>query len=159
MVQDTLTSSFMALRDRLHRSAVGFLKNDEDAKDALHDTYLNLWKKGRIETDTEAKNKLFAVLKNICIDRLRKKHPEPFDKNNLDQKFMIYESYEDLFQYEKLLTNGLSISQKQIYKLVIKDGLEYEEVAQRLNMTIEAVRTNMSRVRKKIKDNVIRFEL
>ena len=71
MKKDNLTSSFMALRDKLHRSALGFLKNDEDARDALQDTFLNLWRRGSVESDAEARNKLFAVLRNVCIDRLR----------------------------------------------------------------------------------------
>ena len=68
MKTDNLTSSFLELRDKLHRSALGFLKNDEDARDALQDTFFNLWRNGGAETDTEARNKLFAVLRNVCID-------------------------------------------------------------------------------------------
>lgn len=62
MKTDNLTSSFLALRDKLHRSALGFLKNDEDARDALQDTFFNLWRIGGAETENEARNKLFAVL-------------------------------------------------------------------------------------------------
>lgn len=159
MKPDTLTSSFLALREKLHRSAIGFLKNDEDAKDAIQDTYINIWKNGGIETDTEVKNKLFKVLKNICIDRLRKKIPESNYKNNLEQEIMVQEYYEDVSQYEKLLTHDLSILQTQIYNLIIKEGLEYDETAERLNMTVEAVRMNMSRIRKKIRGNITKFEL
>ena len=66
------TSSFLALRDKLHKSALRFLKNDEDARDALQDTFFNLWRNGTVETEAEARSKLFVVLRNICIDRLRK---------------------------------------------------------------------------------------
>ncbi len=72
MKPDNLTSTFMALRDKLHRSALRFLSNDEEARDALQDTYLRLWMKGSVESDAETRNKLFAVLRNICIDRLRR---------------------------------------------------------------------------------------
>lgn len=72
MKTDNLTSSFLALRDKLHKSALRFLKNDEDARDALQDTFFNLWRNGTVETEAEALSKLFVVLRNICIDRLRK---------------------------------------------------------------------------------------
>ncbi|MDE7159305.1 MAG: hypothetical protein K2O24_00460 [Muribaculaceae bacterium] len=49
-----------------------FLKNDEDAEDALQDTFFNLWKADSVKSEPEARNKLFAVLKNVCIDRLRR---------------------------------------------------------------------------------------
>lgn len=153
MKTDNLTSSFLALRDKLHRSALGFLKNDEDAKDALQDTFFNLWKGGGAETETEARNKLFAVLRNICIDRLRKPKTFPLDETdtiNLEVKAF---SFEDMDKYESLLTAGLTDIQRHIYSLVTHDGMEYDSIAKTLGISVEAVRMNMSRARKKIRDN------
>lgn len=84
MKTDNLTSTFMALRDKLHRSALRFLSNDEEARDALQDTYLRLWAKGPVESDAEARNKLFAVLRNICIDRLRRPPSVPISESDTD---------------------------------------------------------------------------
>ena len=42
METDVLTSSFMTLRDKLHRIALSYLESDEDARDALQDTWLKL---------------------------------------------------------------------------------------------------------------------
>lgn len=153
MKTDKLTSSFLALRDKLHRSALGFLKNDEDARDAMQETFLNLWRKGDIESETEARNKLFAVLRNICIDRIRKAKTIPLDEANVDRMENNAVSFEDMEKFESLLTMGLTGVQKRIYTLVTHDGMEYDEIAMTLGMTVEAVRTNMCRTRKKIRDN------
>ncbi len=158
MKTDNLTPSFLALRDKLHRSAMAFLKNDEDAKDALQDTFFNLWRNGGVETESEARNKLFAVLKNICIDRLRK--PQTFGIDNISTEMLEVEpvQFEDIEKYESLLTTGLTDVQKQIYSLVTHDGMEYDTIAGILSMSVEAVRMNMSRARKKIRDNYKRLE-
>lgn len=153
MKTDNLTSSFMALRDKLHRSALGFLKNDEDARDALQDTFFNLWRNGGAETETEARNKLFAVLRNICIDRLRKPRNYPLDETDTDSLQVKAFSFEDMDKYESLLTTGLTDIQRHIYSLVTHDGMEYDAIAETLDMSVEAVRMNMSRARKKIRDN------
>lgn len=153
MKTDNLTSSFLALRDRLHRSALGFLENDEDARDALQDTFFNLWRDGGAETETEARNKLFAVLRNICIDRLRKPRTYPLDETDTDSLEVKAFSFEDMDKYESLLTTGLTDVQRHIYSLVTHDGLEYDVIAENLGMSVEAVRMNMSRARKKIRDN------
>lgn len=153
MKTDNLTSSFLALRDKLHRSALGFLKNDEDARDALQDTFFNLWRNGGAETETEARNKLFAVLRNICIDRLRKPRTYPLDETDTDSLEVKAFSFEDMDKYESLLTSGLSDIQRHIYSLVTHDGMEYDAIAETLGMKVEAVRMNMSRARKKIRDN------
>lgn len=153
MKTDNLTSSFLALRDKLHRSALGFLKNDEDARDALQDTFFNLWRDGGAETETEARNKLFAVLRNICIDRLRKPKTYPLDETDTDTLEAKAFSFEDMDKYEALLTAGLTDIQRRIYSLVTHHGIEYETIAKTLGMSVEAVRMNMSRARKKIRDN------
>lgn len=153
MKNDNLTSSFLALRDKLHQSALGFLKNDEDARDALQDTFFNLWRDGGAETETEARNKLFAVLRNICIDRLRKPKTLPLDETDTDSLEVKAFSFEDMDKYESLLTTGLTSIQRRIYSLVTHDGMEYDAIAETLGMSVEAVRMNMSRARKKIRDN------
>ncbi|MDE7413478.1 MAG: RNA polymerase sigma factor [Muribaculaceae bacterium] len=158
MKKDSLTYSFLALRDKLHRSAMTFLKNDEDAKDAMQDTFFNLWRHGGVETEPEARNKLFAVLRNICIDRLRKPSLVGIDDINKEGLEVNPVYYEDMDKYESLLTDGLTDIQREIYSLVMHDGMEYEEIAGKLKMSVEAVRMNMSRSRKKIRDNYKQLE-
>lgn len=153
MKTDNLTSSFLALRDKLHRSALGFLKNDEDARDALQDTFFNLWKSGTIETDAEARNKLFSVLRNVCIDRLRKPPTVAVDCFDCESMATQPDSGEDMERFEALLTAGLTDIQRRIYVSVTHDGKEYETIASELGVAVEAVRMNMSRARKKIREN------
>ncbi|MDE7376945.1 MAG: sigma-70 family RNA polymerase sigma factor, partial [Muribaculaceae bacterium] len=138
--------------------ALGFLKTDEDARDALQDTFFNLWKGGRVESEAEARNKLFAVLKNVCIDRLRKPHTSHLEDADIERLEVQPDSFEDIGKYESLLTSGLTDIQRRIYSHVANDGMEYDEIAEALNMSVEAVRMNMSRARKKIRDNYKRLE-
>ncbi|MBP3298568.1 MAG: sigma-70 family RNA polymerase sigma factor [Muribaculaceae bacterium] len=153
MEKDYLTSSFIALRDKLHRSAIAFLKDDEDAKDAMQDAFLNLWKHGDMKSDAEARNKLFTALRNICIDKIRRTRSIHISEADYDRVEVQPEPYEDVGRLESLLTSGLTDIQKRIYILVTRDGMEYEAVAARLDMSASAVRMSMSRARKKIREN------
>ena len=157
MKTDHLTSSFITLREKLHRSAMGFLRNDEDARDALQDTFYRLWNSSDIATDAEARNKLFAVLRNICIDRLRRPRMFPLPESADYEPESPPDTGEDVERLERLITSGLTDIQRRIYDLVTHEGTEYETVAQTLGMTVEAVRMNMSRARKKIRDNYNRL--
>ncbi len=158
MKTDNLTYSYLALRDKLHRSAMAFLKNDEDAKDALQDTFFNLWRNGGVESEPEARNKLFAVLRNICIDRLRKPRTDGIEDIVTDELEVKPIQFEDMDRYESLLTTGLTDIQRQIYSLVTHKGMEYDEISKHLKISVEAVRMNMSRARKKIRDNYRQLE-
>ena len=153
MKTDHLTSTFLALRERLHRSALAFLKDDEDARDALQDTFLRLWKSGGVENDSEASSKLFVVLRNVCIDRLRRKRSvELEDKHTISLKIEP-SSGENIEQLEYLLTAGLSRMQRRIYSLSVHYSMDYKDIALRLGMSEGAVRAQMCRARKKISEN------
>lgn len=153
MKTDNLTSSFFALREKLHRCAMRFLSSDEDADDALQETFVRLWQKGPVDTELEARNKLFAVLRNICIDRLRRPPSVPIVGSEAESLMIQPDTGEDMMAFERLLVSGLTNTQSRIYRLVTHEGMEYESVASMLGITPEAVRMNMSRARRKIREN------
>ena len=155
MERDLLTSSFLGLRDKLHPIALKYLGSDEDAKDALQDTWLKLRSKGEVETTIEARNKLVTVLRNVCIDHLRKAREIPIDVTVDIQAYRMDE--EDIEILEQLLQEGLTPLQKEIFNLVTHEGFDYDEIAKQLSMSVEAVRMNMSRTRKKIRENYKRL--
>ena len=149
---DVLTSSFISLRDKLHHIALNYLESDEDAKDALQDTWLKLRNRGDVETTSEARNKLVTVLRHVCIDRLRKAKPIPIDTISVRELNVYSMEEEDLKRLETLLQKGLTPQQREIFNLVTHEGMEYELIAEKLSMTVEAARMNMSRIRKKMRE-------
>lgn len=152
MEQDILTSTFMNLRNKLHRIALRYLQNDEDAKDVLQDTWLRLKLKNPVSDSDEAKNKLVCVLRNVCIDRLRKTNMQAIDEVQIPVPLQYEMEVEDIKTLENLLQEGLTPLQQQIFNLVTHEGLDYEQIAEKLSMSVEAVRMNMSRTRKKIRE-------
>ncbi len=106
----------------------------------------------RVETTSEARNKLVTVLRHVCIDRLRKAKPIPLDAVSVREMKGYNIVEEDLKHLETLLQEGLTPLQREIFNLVTHEGMEYEQVAEKLSMTVEAVRMNMSRTRKKMRE-------
>lgn len=159
MKKDILTYSFLELRKKLHRTAMKFLRDDDDAKDALQDTFIKLWSAGSVESDAEAGNKLFVVLRNLCIDRLRK--PRMISLVEAPENSLVAESdyAEDMTNYESLLLKGVPETQRKVYECVVHQGLDYEEISALLNMTVDAVKTNMYRARKRIYENYKKLNL
>lgn len=154
MKKDILTASYLDIRSKLHRIAMRLLQNDEDAKDAVQDTFEKLWTKDEIESNTEARNKLVRALRNTCIDRLRTHHTVSLESVEPEIQFGYESPTEDMEQYERQIVRGLTDMQMHIYNLITHDCLDYDEVAKRLNMSVEAVRMNMSRARKRIRKNI-----
>lgn len=157
MGHDILTSSFLNLRSKLHHIALNYLSNDEDAKDALQDTWLKLKSKGNISDDNEAKNKLVCALRNVCIDKLRKAKMQSIEDSRTSKLLYYTMETEDIKNLENLLSKDLSPLQQQIFNLVTHEGYDYELIAEELSMSVEAVRMNMSRARKKIREHYKRL--
>ena len=155
---DLMTSSFLSLRDKLHHIALRYLQDDEEAKDVLQDTWLKMSDRNYVESSQEANNKLVAVLKNICIDRQRKARTIPIDSININDVPQYSMETEDIERLIVLLQQQLTPIQRQIFNLVTQDACEYEQMAVQLSMTVEAVRMNMSRIRKKIRETLIKLD-
>lgn len=154
MKTDILTSSYLDIRAKLHRIALKFLRDDAEASDALQDTFEKLWPRGEIATEAEARNKLVHTLRNTCIDRLRARHTVSLDAIEHEPQAAFEMPTEELNRYEKLIVSGLTEQQMIIYDLVTHQCLEYDEIATRLDMKVEAVRMAMSRARKRIRENI-----
>lgn len=142
----------MDLRDKLHRIALRYLQNDEDAKDVLQDTWLRLKTKDGVSDSDEAKNKLVRVLRNVCIDRLRKMNMQAIDEVRTPVSLQYEMEDDDIRTLEEQLQEGLTPLQRKIFNLVTQEGLDYEQIAEELSMSVEAVRMNMSRTRRKIRE-------
>ena len=155
---DLMTSSFLGLRDKLHHIALRYLQCDEDAQDVLQDTWLKLSDKSEVESLQEARNKLVIVLRNICIDRLRKARAIPIDSIGQNDVPHYSMETEDIKRLEQLLQQQLTPLQRQIFNLVTHEACDYEQIAEQLSMSVEAVRMNMSRIRKKIRETLKKLE-
>ena len=73
MGNKTFIDTFVELQKKLNRAATQLLNDLSEAEDAVQDTFCNLWNKELPETSEEARYKLFAVLRNVCLNKLKKK--------------------------------------------------------------------------------------
>lgn len=93
------------------------------------------------------------MLRNVCIDRLRKPKTLPLEQSDSDRLKVKAFTFKDMDKFESLLTTGLTDVQRRIYSLVTHDGKEYDLIAETLGISVEAVRMHMSRARTKIREN------
>ncbi len=138
------------LLEKLHRVASHFLKDEMDADDAVQDAVCNLWSDRIPASSDEARFRLFTILRNVCLNKLkRKRYFVPISECEKQGDNIVLDETERI---RYLLFASLTPLQLKILKMATDDDLEYEIIAERLNMSIDAVRMNMSRARKKIRE-------
>lgn len=159
MELEKFKSIMMPLREKLLSVARNLLANEEDAEDTVQETYLRLWSiRSQLIHHPNMQGYAMQTLKNACIDKLRS------SRNNLDiDKVTIGEYNNPYVQTEandnirivKNIIETLPELQRKIIMMRDVEGYELEEIADITGSETTAVRVNLSRARKKVRDKFL----
>lgn len=147
----------LPLRPRLLNYAHKLLENKEDAEDAVQEVLLKLWNSRR-ELETCHNIEAFAttLTHNVCID-LWRKHKDTCPVESL-QHSVHRQTPERLFEMKdevrliREIMDTLPSLQRTIMRMKDVEEYETEEIAQITGCSPEAIRSNLSRARKKVRD-------
>jgi RNA polymerase sigma-70 factor (ECF subfamily) len=150
-------------REKLFRYAHRLLRNREEAEDAVQETLLRLW---HLSAGSENWQKPAALAmtinKNLCLDKLRKKgqNRESFDPDMKDPSTCVLETLEhkESCQIVARCMEMLSPLQQMTLRMRDIEGYEIEEIVLITGSSAEAVRMNLSRARKRIRDLFFKYE-
>lgn len=148
---------------------LGFMKNEENAKDAMQDTYMTAFSKLEQLKEEE---KFIAWLKQIAVNRckrlLEQTGPELMEAEDLEN---LKKEENENFLPEEYITNKakrkivMDIMRKKLsdiqYQTVILfyfNGLEIEEIADMMECPPGTVKSRLSVARNKIKEGVLEYE-
>lgn len=150
--------SVCPLREKLLAQARRLTGSEEDAEDIVQEVLLRLWSK-RMELDRCASIEAFAttVTRNACIDWMRTRHTVGTDlsEGTLQADDRTPESLleaKDEMQLVERIISQLPPLQQAILRMKDVEGYETEEIAQVTGCNAEAIRSNLSRARKRMRD-------
>jgi RNA polymerase sigma-70 factor (ECF subfamily) len=162
MMSEHFKYDIISLRQKLLITALRLMQNEEDAEDAVQETLLRMWNI-RQEMDTVVNPAAFAMqtLKNICIDRLRTRR----EQADIEDSLMV-ESFET--PYRQMERNDMAgivsriiESLPELQKIIIRmrdiEGYELQEIAGIVQIHVSAVRMNLSRARKRVREQLIKI--
>lgn len=164
MVDSDFKTRVLPVSKKLLRFAVQFLKDEDEAKDVVQDVFLKLWQK-KEELDRIENMEAFTMrmTRNRCLDILRANKVVPIDAET-DRK-MKQETIDVHAQIElseaagqvKMLIEQLPDVQRNVMHLRDIEQLEYEEIAERTGLQVNAIGVNLSRARKKVRDEFLKL--
>ncbi len=165
MLAKDFKTDVLPISNKLLRFALQILQDEEEAKDVLQDIFLKLLQK-REELVAIENVEAFAMrmTRNRCLDVIRarrtvsvelvKKHNFP-DEDSLETDYL---ENTDSVSLVKQIIAGLPDLQRTIIHLRDIEQLEYEEIATATEMNVNAIRVNLSRARKKVRDEILKIQ-
>ena len=123
--------------------------NHDDAADAVQDAFVKLWQqRGRYDSVRHAKGAAVMTVRTTSIDMAR--HNSHQTDVSLDQ---VTDTVEEVNDNDRSLAyNHLSHNQRLIIDLREMEGMEFDDIAKRMNMTPANVRVELSRARKRVRE-------
>jgi RNA polymerase sigma-70 factor (ECF subfamily) len=150
------------LRPKLYRFALSYTRRADEAEDVVQETVLKLWERNG-EADVIKSLEAYAMrsVKNRCLDYNRSplartdQLQEDESIHNSQNPYIALEQA-DMVAFVKKLVERLPQQQQMVIRLRDIEGYELEEIANILDMNDNAVRTNLSRARLKIREELLK---
>ena len=143
--------------ERFYRVAFHILESREEAEDAVQELYLKLYESNyRLNAVSNPLAYGISVLKNICIDRIRRRTVRKAEP--VDERIPLEEAPPDSMAVSKDLLENLMTEmdklpdmQAKVLKMKTMGGLDYKEIAETTGLSQVHVRVLVSTARKTLK--------
>jgi len=154
------TQLYVHFGKKLIQFALSLVRSKETAEELVEDVFVKLWANRNNIVDIENLTVyLYVAVKNRSLNALSHKAKEllaaPFDYLDTTLDGFAPDPYDIMITSEMMASMQLAIDElpprcKMIFKLVREDGLQYKEVADILNISINTIDTQMAIAVKKI---------
>jgi RNA polymerase sigma factor (sigma-70 family) len=163
MSQERFKAEILPIRERLFHIAQRILVEEQEAEDAVQEVLLKLWH-SRDSLNNYDSPAAFAttVTKNLCLDRLKVKNRQESlndaynERAGNDNPYLQLERKNTTEILQKIIEN-LPPLQQAIIRMKDMEEYEVEEIAEITGTNVDAVRVNLSRARKKVREEYIKW--
>lgn len=163
MELETFKIVILPLREKLLNFAMRMMQERADAEDIVQEAFLRLWYiRGKLDGYHSVEALAMQMTKNLALDKLRARRPEAPDIGSLAIDSGLPDPAEQLEQQDaaariRRLIAGLPTVQQTIIRMKDVEGYEIAEIAEITGSPVEAIRSNLSRARKRIREQFLQL--
>ena len=155
MAQDYLTDAFIRLRQKLKGISGRMLPDAAGAEDVLQDSFVRLWRRQYpIGSEKEAEALLARTVRNASLNERRRARSVPLDRDLVDDGPDTAEKEKAYAEMHRQIEQCLTETQRYILEEKEYGGRTLEDIARELKMEPAAVRMQLSRARKTLRETL-----
>ena len=155
MAQDYLTDAFVRLRQKLKGISGRVLPERDSAEDVLQDSFVRLWRRQYpLGSEKEAEALLARTIRNASLNERRRARTVPLDKDLADDSPDPEDREKAYAEMHRKIEQELTELQRYILEEKEYGGRTLEAIAKELKMEPAAVRMQLSRARKKLRETM-----
>lgn len=155
MSQDFLTDAFIRLRQKLRVVSGRMIADSAGAEDILQDSFVRLWRgQYPLRSEKEAEALLTKTVKNASLNEKRRKRGEALKKDIVDESPDAHKRERAYDELKRKIDTELTSTQKYILEEKEYGGRTLEDIARELKMEPAAVRMQLSRARKTLRNSL-----
>lgn len=148
---------------RLYGFVLRYIKVEADADGIVQEVFINIWKsRNKLDAYTSFESFLFTIAYNTTISLLRKRANEKKYLEHLKSIQQIQKApdlideilLKELNEQVQNLLNELTPRQKEIFQLSREEGLTHDEIAKKLNISLNTVKKHMANSLSFLKSNL-----
>ena len=153
MAQDFLTDAFIRLRQKLKWVSGRILPDAGGVEDILQDSFVRLWQRQYpLQSEKEAEALLARTVRNASLNDRRRTRAVPLDRDLVDDRPDPEDKEEAYAAMRRKIASELTRTQRYILEEREYGGRTLEEIAKELGMEATAVRMQLSRARKTLRN-------
>jgi RNA polymerase sigma-70 factor (ECF subfamily) len=158
MDADEFKKQVFILKDKLFRLSNRLLGNIPEAEDITQEVMLKLWEmRGKLEQYQSIEALAMTTTRNLSLDRIRYQKVRWAHADDVKPEETYIDNpaeRSDIETWMKKIMAQLPETQQTILHLRDAEGMEFEEIAPILGMNVETIRVNLSRARKKVREEL-----
>jgi len=159
MIVEEYNQSVDLFSDGIYRFILKNIKDKDDAKDIVQDTFEKLWIRSSDVAFQKAKQYLFTTAYHTMIDKIRKNKRMVGFENLYDNIGSYSGTYNDLSEVLNEAINKLPAVQKSVILLRDYEGYAYNEIAEIMKLSESQVKVYIYRGRMALKEYIGKIDV
>ena len=151
------TEFILSLRDTVFRLALSITGSQVEAEDITQDIYEKVWRaRDKVLQSAYPRAYVCRMARNLAIDRLRLRRTTTEIADSIVEDGNSRAEVTNLAEYTRQIIAHLPEKQQVTIHMRDVEGYEIDEIAEVLECDSASVRTNLSRARKSIREQLLK---